>query len=404
MCFGSSELDDCGVCGGDGPEENFDCDGNCDTISDCSGTCGGTDFSCWAVDESYIGYWQSYSDYEYASDGCGLDGTAPISKFDCEEDDDRERYNSAEDCVNESICDECSDVTGQPRDQLNFNLNDDGTGSFVYLTDYGCQSTDDCLVLVGEEDEEAEYQAFCDEVSSTCRFDVSLVWGIPTVCIEDDDSVDCSGSLCLYVSGYDYECFNSPQLDGLTLTSSILNYDDDGIFEDCSVETFIGQDCANMWGGDSVVDECGVCDNDSSNDNLTCTGCTDQSACNYDENAIVSGDCEYAEEGLDCDGNELSISDLLPSEYLLMQNYPNPFNPSTLINFNIPKSSMVSINIFNINGNKVKTLIDNRFSPGYHQVSWSGYDDNGISVPNGIYFYIMETPDYLSKRKMIFIK
>ena len=68
VCFGSSELDDCGVCGGDGPEENFDCDGNCETISDCSGTCGGGDFSCWVLDESYVGYWRFDSYYEYASE------------------------------------------------------------------------------------------------------------------------------------------------------------------------------------------------------------------------------------------------------------------------------------------------------------------------------------------------
>jgi hypothetical protein len=142
------------------------------------------------------------------------------------------------------------------------------------------------------------------------------------------------------------------------------------------------QDCNDVWGGTAELDECGNCGN----------GCYNQ-------------DCtSYPADEFDCEGAPLSISELTPSEFELMQNYPNPFNPSTSINFSIPEFSMVLISIYNVNGQKVKSLLQSTMSPGYHQVSWYGDDNNGASVSNGIYFYIMETSSFIEKRKMLFIK
>ena len=87
-----------------------------------------------------------------------------------------------------------------------------------------------------------------------------------------------------------------------------------------------------------------------------------------------------------------------------MQNYPNPFNPSTSIRFSIPKLSKISISIYNVNGQKVKSLLNGTMSPGYHHINWYGDDENGILVPNGIYLYIMGTSSFVEKRKMLFIK
>ena len=241
--------------------------------------------------------------------------------------------------------------------------------------------------------------------------------GDPYVTNSDDDNDECSGTLddCGICNGNNESKDCSGVCGGLLTFDQCGICDGDGIAEgacDCDGNVDLGcgcgedgpSGCDQECGSTLEFDECGVCDDDVSNNNITCTGCIDQDACNFDENATISGDCEYSEEGSDCAGNPLSINGLLPSEYLLMQNYPNPFNPITSINFNIPISSIVSIKIFNINGKKVKTLVDGRLSPGYHQISWNGDDDNSILVSNGIYFYIMETPQYLSKRKMIFIK
>jgi len=70
-----------------------------------------------------------------------------------------------------------------------------------------------------------------------------------------------------------------------------------------------------------------------------------------------------------------------------LSNYPNPFNPSTTITFNVPESGDVKLEIFNIKGQNVKTLIDCYSAPGKYEVIWNGNDSNNKSVASGIYFY-----------------
>jgi len=89
----------------------------------------------------------------------------------------------------------------------------------------------------------------------------------------------------------------------------------------------------------------------------------------------------------------------IPEEYFLTQNYPNPFNPSTNITFGLPKDSYVKIEIYNIHGQKVKTLLDYKLSVGNHIVKFDARD-----FPSGLYFYIMKTENYIETKKMIFIK
>ncbi len=90
-----------------------------------------------------------------------------------------------------------------------------------------------------------------------------------------------------------------------------------------------------------------------------------------------------------------------------LSNYPNPFNPTTTINYSLKENSKVSLNIYNIKGQKVKQLISNsagQFSAGQHSVVWNGKDDNGKTVSSGIYFYKLKTGDYEKTKKMILIK
>ncbi len=88
----------------------------------------------------------------------------------------------------------------------------------------------------------------------------------------------------------------------------------------------------------------------------------------------------------------------------LVGNYPNPFNPKTQINFNLKKSAFVSLNIYNIKGQKIKSLINNVVSAGNHSVIWKGTDDNSHKVSSGIYFYRMKSGNYTSTKKMILLK
>jgi len=87
------------------------------------------------------------------------------------------------------------------------------------------------------------------------------------------------------------------------------------------------------------------------------------------------------------------------NQYILYNNYPNPFNPSTQISFNIPKESFVKLKIYDISGKEVQTLVNSVLEPGYHKVSFSP-----INSSSNIYFYRLETDQFVQTKKMIFIK
>ncbi|MBI9030689.1 T9SS type A sorting domain-containing protein [bacterium] len=88
----------------------------------------------------------------------------------------------------------------------------------------------------------------------------------------------------------------------------------------------------------------------------------------------------------------------------LSQNNPNPFNPSTSINFSLKKNSMVSIVVYNIKGQKVKTLVSDHYNQGKHTVVWDGSDDNNRQVSSGVYFYRMLSDEFQSTKKAIMMK
>ena len=74
-----------------------------------------------------------------------------------------------------------------------------------------------------------------------------------------------------------------------------------------------------------------------------------------------------------------------PSKYSLSQNYPNPFNPSTTIKFQIPQQENVLLEIYNVMGEKLKTLVSEIKPPGFCKVKWDGTNNNNINAATGIY-------------------
>ncbi len=94
----------------------------------------------------------------------------------------------------------------------------------------------------------------------------------------------------------------------------------------------------------------------------------------------------------------------LPKKFELGQNYPNPFNASTVIKFDLPQSSRVKLDIYNILGQKVKTLVDEKLSAGFKKVVWDGTNQNGNSVASGIYFYRLQTDKFIEAKKMVMLK
>jgi hypothetical protein len=93
-----------------------------------------------------------------------------------------------------------------------------------------------------------------------------------------------------------------------------------------------------------------------------------------------------------------------PSEFSLSQNYPNPFNPETYVEFGLSKAAHVKIDIFNIVGQKVKTLVDEEMPPGRYVADWDSRDEQGNAVSSGIYFYRMQADDFSDMKKMLLVK
>ncbi len=95
----------------------------------------------------------------------------------------------------------------------------------------------------------------------------------------------------------------------------------------------------------------------------------------------------------------------VPASFSLNQNYPNPFNPTTTIKFNTENTEKnTEIVIYNIKGQKVKSLVNEKLDAGAHQVVWDGTNDSGKPVTSGIYFYKMKSGNYTSTKKMILVK
>lgn len=88
----------------------------------------------------------------------------------------------------------------------------------------------------------------------------------------------------------------------------------------------------------------------------------------------------------------------------LSGNYPNPFNPETTISYSVKDKQNVMLEIYNLKGQKVKTLVQEAKSAGTYQVKWDGTDDQAQRVTSGVYFYRMQAGDYTSVRKMIMLK
>jgi flagellar hook capping protein FlgD len=98
------------------------------------------------------------------------------------------------------------------------------------------------------------------------------------------------------------------------------------------------------------------------------------------------------------------VNPLLPKEFALEQNSPNPFNPSTDISFALPRESDVILMVYNLLGEKVRTLVNERLRAGVHHVTFDSRDDNGRQVASGIYFYKIKADDFSRSKKMMLLK
>ncbi|MCH8838882.1 MAG: T9SS type A sorting domain-containing protein, partial [Candidatus Marinimicrobia bacterium] len=101
----------------------------------------------------------------------------------------------------------------------------------------------------------------------------------------------------------------------------------------------------------------------------------------------------------------LLATETLPEEFALHQNYPNPFNPTTTIEFDLPVSTDIRIVVFNLLGQEVARLLDQRLEAGYHQLVWNGRDVGGRTVPTGMYIVMLRgAPGHTKSIKVLLLK
>jgi hypothetical protein len=94
----------------------------------------------------------------------------------------------------------------------------------------------------------------------------------------------------------------------------------------------------------------------------------------------------------------------VPTEFELSQNYPNPFNASTQISFTLEQGAHAKLEIFNILGESIATLVNKYLPAGKHTASWNAEESNGQSVSSGIYFYRLTAGHFSQSKKMILMK
>jgi len=127
----------------------------------------------------------------------------------------------------------------------------------------------------------------------------------------------------------------------------------------------------------------------------------------FEDRSVVAGYRYYYKiEDVDLTGHRtlhgpVRANVALPQEFHLSQNYPNPFNPETTIRFTLPKSGHVQLLIFNLLGQRVRTLLNEDRKAGFYNLKWNGRDDFGNAVPSGIYYYSIKSGKFHDIKRMI---
>ena len=128
----------------------------------------------------------------------------------------------------------------------------------------------------------------------------------------------------------------------------------------------------------------------------------------YDENNIphvvmVTPEFAPIEVALSGGTNTASVK---PTSFSLDQNYPNPFNPTTKINYGVSSAGLVKLDIYNVLGQRVRTLVNEHQEAAFYTVEWDGRDNNGGKVSSGVYFYKVNanSGEFVQTRKMVMLK
>ena len=131
---------------------------------------------------------------------------------------------------------------------------------------------------------------------------------------------------------------------------------------------------------------------------------TEPKVYSYTDRKVNTGNYIYRLKQIDFNGtyeysDEISVEVYNPGNYLLHQNYPNPFNPSTIITYEIPENSFVSLKVYDLLGREVVSLVNEEKSAGRYDVTFEASDNN-----SGLYVYILKAGNFTSTKKMLLLK
>ncbi|HSD62646.1 MAG TPA: T9SS type A sorting domain-containing protein, partial [Ignavibacteriaceae bacterium] len=131
---------------------------------------------------------------------------------------------------------------------------------------------------------------------------------------------------------------------------------------------------------------------------------TEPKSYSFTDGNVTSGKYSYRLKQINFDGSfeyskEVEVEVNYKLEFSLSQNYPNPFNPSTMIKYSIPKDGYVNLKIYNTLGQQVAELVNGIVKAGSHQVTF-----NAGNLSSGVYYYRIESGNYVSVRKMMILK
>ncbi len=129
----------------------------------------------------------------------------------------------------------------------------------------------------------------------------------------------------------------------------------------------------------------------------------------------IKGEIEYNFAVIEFSANEINFSKSVnsetikiigkPTSYGLMQNYPNPFNPTTIISYQIPDDNVpVNLIIYNVQGQKIRTLVNSNQNSGVYNITWDGSNDQGFKVSSGIFIYRLQVNKFVASKKLVFLK
>ena len=169
--------------------------------------------------------------------------------------------------------------------------------------------------------------------------------------------------------------------------------------------TILYSDIQGGWGGTDNIDSDPLFCNPDSGDhslaeNSPCIDAGDPSS-PYDPDGTIT---DMGAFGIGCESILSTDKDVIPLQYVLHQNYPNPFNPTTQIKYDLPEDALVAINIYDLMGRSIKSLVNSNQSAGYRSIQWNATNNLGEPVSAGMYIYMIQAGEFRQTKKMVLLK